>query len=154
MLSIGKLWTVDLFDLGRHGRIEHDASLVHGDTPEGKRYAPTRIHRELVEALVGDVPHGVADKVDFARMRVRREKASPKLSALHAEIARGEAALLLGVLSTAGGAGIPLEWLLSLLGDERIPDGWRPDHTQGLVRTVMMSREIKSIMEDLRRGPA
>ncbi|KAF9009259.1 Cloroperoxidase [Hymenopellis radicata] len=156
MWSVGRFWTTDLFALGRHGRIEHHASLVHGDTPrreEIRAYKdPSRARRCACGGCSqwrreGSGQGGFCAHADTAGEDVAA------VGALHEEIARGEAALLLGVLSSTAG-GIPLSLLLSLLKEERLPDDWHPDHTQGVLRTVMASQEIKSIMEDMRRTQA
>lgn len=81
MFSTGHLWRADLFALGRHNRIEHDASLVHDDTPKGTKYAPTRINPQLLQSLIDDVSLRVEESPDevlvnandLARARVRRE---------------------------------------------------------------------------------
>lgn len=153
MLSTGHLWRADLFELGRHGRIEHDASLVHADAKDGEEYAPIAIHADLVQDLSKDIrpregsSSELVNVTDMARMRLRRESSSPPLDPIHSEIARGELALMWGIFNTGGC--IPLPALLTLLAEERLPDGWRPNHTQGLVDTVMRSQMIKVAMKDL-----
>ncbi|KAJ6596153.1 hypothetical protein DFH09DRAFT_858156, partial [Mycena vulgaris] len=64
--------------------------------------------------------------------RLRREKLSKPLDAMHAEIARGERAIILGVWqqSIGGRKGAPLPWMRTWLGEERLPEGWRPDHME------------------------
>ncbi|KAK0455674.1 Chloroperoxidase [Desarmillaria tabescens] len=150
-LWISKLFSIDLFDIGRHGRVEHNASLVHADTPEGEIYAPTKIHEDWVEEVnAGKVSR--VDAEDVARMRVRREKTSPVMDALHAEVARGEMALILGIWEQKGEAktGVPLPWLLDWLGNERLPERWTPDHKQTLSDTVARSKGIRLWMEKIR----
>ncbi|KAL1679060.1 hypothetical protein EV122DRAFT_264161 [Schizophyllum commune] len=97
-----------LEEIGKHGAVEHDASLVHEDA-RGRLLAPTRIHPHLVTALADETlaayaedSHESRDGVVWtsyhaARARVRREKESPPLDAVHAEIARGEIAIMLCV---------------------------------------------------------
>ncbi|KAG6898784.1 hypothetical protein C0995_008377, partial [Termitomyces sp. Mi166 len=101
-LLLRRIRNVDLHEFGRHGRIEHDASLVHKDTPKGQEYAPIEIEPDLVDLLLADAKTGkeegegpefgekriLMDATDVARARVRREKECPKLNGLHAEIAR------------------------------------------------------------------
>jgi hypothetical protein len=159
---------ISLYEVGRHGCVEHDASLVHADTPKGEVFAPIKIHRDLVAELIEDVrsttkfiegPNGGArrmlmDAKDVARARVRREKESAPLDGLHAEIARGEMALVLNMFQVRdqGGAGIPTEWMREWIEHERLPTGWKPDpnHKTGLMDTVKQSKAIKQEMDRLR----
>ncbi|KAG6868293.1 hypothetical protein C0993_005369 [Termitomyces sp. T159_Od127] len=155
---------VDLYDVGEHGRIEHDASLVHRDTPAGERYAPIEVEEGLVERLVGDARTGsgsggegraVMDAWDVARARVRREKQSPRLDFMHAEIARGEMAIILGVWETRAGGdvGVPVEWMREWMGRERLPKEWeRPTHVQGLFDVVRRARSIRLAMQSLEKA--
>jgi hypothetical protein len=176
---------LDLHIVGRHGGVEHDASLVHHDTVEGHLYPPRRIEESWVGKVVGDVQppvHGytpldedavmktqpfawrffatpkhddtLVSAADVARMRKRREQEIlPKtLDSVHAEIARGEMAIVLGIwertLSSNGQtkSGVPLPWLLTFLAEERLPeDGtWRPDHVQSLWGVVQRSKAIRT----------
>jgi len=162
----GKL---SLHDLGIHGKIEHDASLVHKDTPKGETFAPIQIQPDLVEALINDVepssdssdpekPAGelkklVVDASDVARARVRRQKDSPKLNILHGEIARGEMGIALGVFEKQVGnkKGIPVDWLRDWIGSEKLPEGWRPDHVQGFLGVVHRAKAVRLAMGDVRK---
>ncbi|KIK50565.1 hypothetical protein GYMLUDRAFT_252885, partial [Collybiopsis luxurians FD-317 M1] len=45
---------IDLHLIGLHNGIEHDASLVHTNTPDGAQYGPEEVQDELVLQLVGD----------------------------------------------------------------------------------------------------
>jgi hypothetical protein len=163
-----RLWNLDLHDIGRHGRIEHDASLVHQDTPEGEKYAPTKIKQGLVDQLLADAKTGdeegegpeagdrrtLMDASDVARARVRREKQSPTLDGVHAEIARGEMAIILGVWETKAGTnfGVPVEWMREWIGHERLPKEWIPTHVQGLLDVVKRAKSIRSAMDAQRKA--
>lgn len=165
-----RIRNVSLHEIGEHGRIEHNASLVHGDTPNGEKYAPVRIHQELVGQLIADVTPSdgggdttgageddrVMDASDVARSRVRREKQSPRLDPVHAEIARGEMAIILGVWDTKSGnkSGIPVQWMRDWIGQERLPSGWVPTHVQSLLDVVRRSKSIRQSMIDQRRAAA
>ncbi|KAH7870350.1 Chloroperoxidase [Lentinula edodes] len=188
--SISPSGVIDLYLIGLHGRVEHDASLVHRNTPDGEKYGPIKIKEEWVPKLVGDIeprvdgyspeysdtdnldvtpdhkrdPSAVSsssesssssstktfinspeylstlvDEADVGRMRARRQHdILPKqLDGLHAEIARGEMSIILGVWnsqyqpkhkgkrnSNGNGEkqGIPLPWLLQWLSEERLPE--------------------------------
>ncbi|KAL0063185.1 hypothetical protein AAF712_009883 [Marasmius tenuissimus] len=161
---------IDLELVGRHGRVEHNASLVHEDCPLGWIYPSIMIRQDWVKKLVGDVlppVQGYEDaahdedevseddwrqfttraylstlvsEADVGRMRARRERESQgSMTAFNREIARGEMAIILGVWERSEvledgrvKKGIPLPYLLTWLGEERLPEGWKPDHVQGL----------------------
>ncbi|TRM68900.1 hypothetical protein BD626DRAFT_472311 [Schizophyllum amplum] len=107
--------TFRLEEIGKHGAVEHDASLVHEDA-RGRHYAPTRIHPDLLDQLEAEAMDGDENKktdgasegalwtpFHAARARVRQEKGSPPLDAVHAEIARGEIAIMFCVWDYMGG---------------------------------------------------
>jgi hypothetical protein len=168
-LSIGgfillkRIRPVSLYEFGKHGAIEHDASLVHGDTPPGEKYAPIEIRQELVQQLIDDVKaegeetkqevKSVMNASDVARARIRREKDSPALDGLHAEVARGEMAIILGVWETKAGnkVGVPVEWLREWLVRERLPSDWKATHVQGLFDVVKRAKAIRTSMDQQRK---
>ncbi|KAJ7581738.1 hypothetical protein C8J56DRAFT_1168424 [Mycena floridula] len=165
LLTCWPFGSVDLTFFDRHQAIEHDASLVHRDTPEGEEYAPRDIVEPWVKELLGDIQPEVAkipedlatipstivlDEKDVARARVRREKLSTPLNGLHAEFARGEMALVLGifgenVVTTDGSAksGAPLSVVLPWIAHERLPEGWVPKRRQTLRDTVRRSKIMR-----------
>lgn len=49
----------------------------------------------------------------------------------------------------SGRNGIPVDILRVWLGEERLPDGWKPSHTQGLLETIRTSRQIYSEMKKI-----
>lgn len=165
-LLLKRFHNLSLFDIGKHNAIEHDASLVHGDTLPGEKYAPIEIQKPLVEELIQDAKTGnedgegpeagdrrtLMDASDVARARVRREKTSPKLDGLHAEIARGEMGIILGVWEIQAGdnIGVPVEWIREWIGHERFPRAWRATHTQGLLDVVKRSKAIRKFMDEQR----
>lgn len=154
---------LDLYTIGKHGAVEHDASLVHLDTPQGQEFAPIKIQPGLVKDLIDDAKTGneeaegeeagdrriLMDASDVARARLRRQKSSPTLDGLHAEIARGEMAIILGVWETKAGSnvGVPVEWMREWMGSERLPSDWKPTHVQGLFDVVKRAKAIRSAME-------
>ncbi|KAG5352826.1 hypothetical protein C0989_000277 [Termitomyces sp. Mn162] len=165
-LLLRRIRNVDLHEIGRHGRIEHDASLVHRDTPKGQKYAPIEIERGLVDMLLVEAKTGdeegegleygdkriLMDATDVARARVRREKQCPQLDNMHAEIARGEMGIILGVWETHAGTnvGVPVEWMREWIGHERLPSEWKPTHVQGLLDVVSRAKAIRTAMEGFR----
>ncbi|TEB24437.1 Cloroperoxidase [Coprinellus micaceus] len=153
---------IDLYEIGKHGVVEHDASIVHRNTPPGETYAPIEIDRELLAEFVKEARAEVEVEVetadgkkeiekqtllttaDVGRARVRREKESP-LDAIHAEIARGEVAIIMAVweTKTEKATGTRIDWLERWLGEERLPDGWRPTKRVGLFDTMKQGKPIK-----------
>jgi hypothetical protein len=139
-----------LDDLARHNRIEHDASLVHDDTPERDEYAPISPDSTLVRQFLNTAKDGhLMTAEDIARARVVRESQSHVLDNLHAEIAKGEMAIVLGLFGEPRSAkhGIPVDTLRVWITEERLPDGWKPTHKQGLLQTIHSSRQISSHMK-------
>ena len=147
---LGQLGSFALNDLARHNHIEHDASLVHDDTPGRDEYAPIAPNSTLVEQFLAQAKDGHFMTIeDVARARVWRESQCPVLNHLHAEIARGEMAIALGLFNQLNSdkMGIPVDMLRVWLSEERLPDGWKPTHTQGLLETIRTSWKIYNDMK-------
>lgn len=160
---VGRFTNVSLIDYAIHGRIEHNASLVHVDTPLGQKYAPIEVHSDLVDLLVHDGQIGhekrgggpgriLMDASDFARARVRREKESPPLDYLHSRLGRGEAGLILGVWKVKDGenVGVPVEVIRTWMQDERLPGGWKPTRVLGLLEVQKGTKAVEVAMEEQR----
>ncbi|KAK7053593.1 Chloroperoxidase [Favolaschia claudopus] len=162
------LTSIDLFELGLHNGVEHDASVVHKDCPPGDKDAPTDIQPDLVNEFASEIVNAASASAgrklaeeevvvtghDIVRTRIRREKLSKPLSGMHAEIARGEMAIILGVWNqrVEGKEGVPLPWMRRWLGEERLPDGWRPDHTHTLPQVVKTASAMRAEMKSLRQA--
>jgi hypothetical protein len=149
---LGQLGAFNLHDLARHNRIEHDASLVHDDTPGRDEYAPTAPNVTLINQFLEQVGDDqILSIEELARHRVWRESQCPVLNTLHSEIARGEMAIVFGLFTPPGSKklGIPADMLRTWFTEERLPDGWRPTHTQGLIETAITSRKIGEEMKRL-----
>ncbi|THH17421.1 heme-thiolate peroxidase [Bondarzewia mesenterica] len=139
---------ISLSDFARHNCIEHDASLAYANTRRNSEYAPCRLDEECLQAMLADSTDRVGLTVhDIARARVRRERGRT-LDKMHAEIARGEMALMMGIF---GGEKkeIPLEVVTELWSQGRFPKGWAPTKTQGLLHTSRTSAEIRKSMKDV-----
>ncbi|KAI0066952.1 Cloroperoxidase [Artomyces pyxidatus] len=151
-----QLGPFSLGDLARHNRIEHDASLVHADTAPGREYAPDTPDTGMLEELLDRSHDGKTFNLeDVAAARVAREAAvRTPLDAKHAEIARGEMALVVGIFSESadGKGGVPLDILRRWFWEERLPDDWKHTHTLGLLQTVRMSKQIRDKMQEMRKG--
>ncbi|EPQ59847.1 Cloroperoxidase, partial [Gloeophyllum trabeum ATCC 11539] len=101
-ILLGQFAEVSLQDFCRHGRVEHNASLIHEDTKPGDEYAPNVTQPQYMKALEADSADGEhLTAFDVAKARVRREAESKDMDALHAEVARGEMALVLGIFGGA-----------------------------------------------------
>jgi Peroxidase, family 2 len=162
-----KFRRITLHEIGKHNAVEHNGSLVHHDIPEGQIYAPIEIDHSLVDVLVSDVKPSAVEVEessdptakflmnyeDVARARVRREAECKPIDGLHAEIARGEMAIILGVweVKTKDKVGIPVDYFKRWIGEERLPDGWKPDHTQGLLDVISRSSRIRGAMKQMRK---
>jgi hypothetical protein len=149
---LGQVGAFGLNDLARHNRIEHDASLVHDDTPNRDEYAPLAPNPVLVEQFLEQVGDDqILSIEELARHRVWRESQCPVLNTLHSEVAKGEMAIAFGLFTPPGSdkQGIPADVLRTWFTEERLPDGWRPTHTQGLVETMLTSRKINEEMKKL-----
>lgn len=166
MSRLGK--AIPLYELGRHNRVEHNASLVHHNTPQGEEYAPIQIDNGLVDALFNDI-RPTAKEVDamkakgeerafllgledIARARVRSEKEMGPLGRVQARVARGEIAIAYKVFGvTVGGkTGIPADLLRTWIQDERLPDGWRPTHSTGLFDMLSGDSHILRFVKAIR----
>ena len=146
---LGQFGSFELSDLARHNRIEHDASLVHDDTPDRDEYAPLAPRATLIKQFLEQSKDGQVITVeDVARARVWRESQCPVLTTLHSEIARGEMAIALGLFSPPDSdkPAIPVDMLRVWLTQERLPNGWKPTHTQGLLETIRTSRQLNEAM--------
>ena len=162
-----KFRRISLHDIGKHNAVEHNASLVHHDIAQGQTYAPIVIDHSLVDVLISDVKPSLAEiekspdptakflmnYEDVARARVRREAECNSIDGLHSEIARGEMAIILGVweVKTKDKVGIPVDYLKRWIAEERLPDGWKPDHTQGLLDVVKRSSQIRNAMDQMKK---
>jgi len=157
MALLAQVGPFGLNDLARHNRIEHDASLVHDDTKDRDEYAPISPDATLVEQFVEEVKDGQFVTVeDVARARVWRESQCPALNQYQAEIARGEMAIALGLFSQpepgSDKQGIPVGMLRKWFLEERLPEGWKPNHTQGLFETMRTSRELFDEMKRIKNS--
>lgn len=155
---LGQLRKMSLWDLSRHNCIEHDASLFHVDAHNEDEYAPTAVSNSLMKSALhqgGRYHPGRMTLEDVANIRVKREAALDKpLRWWQAEIARGEMAIAIGVLGGKDAAknGLDLEVLRLWVTQERLPDDWKPSHTQGLRKTASMSKVIRDRMQAMTKG--
>jgi hypothetical protein len=126
--------TIDLWDLNKHGIIEHDASLTRKDYIEGDN---SHVQPALVDALIADTDNtGYVTVRSLAKTRARREEeskkaGSPALAGKAATLAIGETGLLLQALGHLEGKGTkpngwaaPVDAVRTWVGEERLPKGY------------------------------
>lgn len=162
VILCGNWWSLDLHQLAKHGLIEHNGSLVHEDTPPHDAFAPTTVDPALMAQLLAVTPAPGLSMHDFAKARTLRDSSIPTpLDRIHAEIARGEAALTIqtfgshyvnarGNIDDVEGS-VSKAFLEQWFAQERLPDGWhKPENAIGLVGTASRSREIAQMIQQLR----
>lgn len=148
---------MSLADLARHNLIEHDASLFHVDAHNEDEYAACPANKSLIKVALergGRYQPGRMTLEDVANIRVKREAECRPLDGVHAEIARGEMAVALGILGGENAAtdGLDMDILRLWVQQERLPDGWKPSHTHGLFKTYKMTAVIRERMNAMRAG--
>jgi hypothetical protein len=123
-----------LADLGEHGFIEHDASLVHDDAAVGND--PSAVNETLVEELISLANEDqVITKEAVAQHRHNRELHSQRtnpsfdFSAYRQLVTYAEASAFLLGLGDYDTASIPVDRARSFLVKERIPDGFKKSAT-------------------------
>ncbi|TFK47167.1 heme-thiolate peroxidase [Heliocybe sulcata] len=151
--------SVNLADLALHNRLEHDASLVHANTPEGAARAPTRVDPALMHSFLHACPVGRGFRLeDFAKVRVVREAKLPPgkaLDAFHAEVSRGESALSWLLMKDDDRNEVPLERIRQWFGEERLPEDWKkPSQPLGLITTRETAVEVKKLIASIRHSGA
>lgn len=155
---LGQLRKMSLRDLARHNCIEHDASLFHLDAHNEDEYAPSAVNKSLMRSALhqgGRYHSGQMTLEDVANIRVKREAALPMpLRWWQAEIARGEMVVAIGALGGIEGhkKGVDLEVLRLWVAQERLPNDWKPDHTQGMFKTASVAKVIRDRMEAMATG--
>jgi hypothetical protein len=120
------LQLLNLDGLAKHGRIEHDGSLSHRDTPPGGTLAPTTVDQvQIMEVLSYSSDGRYLTIDDFARARADTEGNLTKpLDTLHAATGQGEIALTL--LTMGDGQKVTKERLQAWWGNEQLPVDWAP----------------------------
>ncbi|KAI0702848.1 Cloroperoxidase [Cytidiella melzeri] len=148
-------WKIDLHDLARHNRIEHNCSLTHADAASGAVFAPNHTSFTLLCRLLRGTKTDTLAIGDFVDARIRRAKEDEHrapLDWMHREIAHGETALTMLVLGERQMAGdslnstivVPRTFVKQWFGSDRLPDGWKkPEKEVGLWETVGLSATVK-----------
>ncbi|KAL0573751.1 hypothetical protein V5O48_008194, partial [Marasmius crinis-equi] len=145
---------------------EEDSSTLAPSSGEPSRASSNRSSITIAPPGIGsgwqkftsaEHRHTLVSAADVGRMRARRQQeiAPKKVDSFHAEIARGEMAIILGVWEETDAAekkGIPLPYLLTWLTKERLPEEWEPNHVQGLLDVARRSREIRKVTEAIEKA--
>ena len=158
---------VDLHDLAKHNALEHDASLVHANTPSGDVYAPTAVDQNLLRQLLATSDTDSLTLDDLCRAQVARVAASPPLASDQAFVSKGELCLIHQVFgvapgtkaaegsgSSSGGGDsglvVPKAFLEQWLGQEMLPTEWQgPLRGVGVLDIVSGSRSISALEQTL-----
>ncbi|CAE6432406.1 unnamed protein product [Rhizoctonia solani] len=149
VLLCGSRGKIDLAQLAKHNRIEHDASLAHEDLADGdnKNVCP-----RLVDQLIGRSTDGHSLSFhDFAKARALREKQVARpLDTIHAKFALGES--VLSVMVMGDGQHVDCKAIKEWFGDERLPSGWAPQRSVGLWGLLgevkMLGRLVAGLKQD------
>ncbi|KAF9529147.1 heme-thiolate peroxidase [Crepidotus variabilis] len=144
--------TFDLHDVALHGDFEHDASLVHDDVATGKQYAPVTVNQTKVVIFKSFSANGkVFTAHDIAAARVSIESDYSSLSDNAVSAGVGEPALVTLAFGSKKDESwvIPVESMLTLLGKERLPNGF-VTHDFGLEDLGGLTAEITNDMQAIR----
>ncbi|KIK61200.1 hypothetical protein GYMLUDRAFT_199983 [Collybiopsis luxurians FD-317 M1] len=140
--------------LAAHDVIEHDASLVHDNTPLGAAFAPINVNWTLVDDLTAAYPDGLGI-THLAEARVKRElmlgdERRPQLDFVHGEIAHGEAAMTWLLMKDAKDV-VRTETIRHWFGRETFPDSYViPDEEVTLWKARGISTKIGDTMIKLK----
>jgi hypothetical protein len=121
---------LDLDALSKHNVIEHDASLTRedlGDNGDNWTVQPYLVAQLKSLSPDGTSPLGWNEIAKARNLRVKQEKASDPSYSLSLDltaVALGQGVFVLRILGT--GDAIPLEYIDSWFGLEKIPDGFTP----------------------------
>jgi hypothetical protein len=145
----GRYLKIDLHDLARHNRIEHDGSLTHADTIPGGLYAPVHVDKDLLQHLL-DVSKNrdFLSIDDFVAVRAARDATlSRPLSGVHNAISRGEIAMTVQLFGDPDGH-VPKRFIEEWFGDQRLPCGWfKPTTAVGFLRTTRIVQWVGKEVE-------
>ncbi|KAF7332927.1 hypothetical protein MVEN_02398600 [Mycena venus] len=136
-LLIKRIGRISLFDLGLHNATppsRSSRSSSRSSPPTSSKAASANAGRQLTEAEVVVTGHDICTP----RSRGERWRSSS------------------GVWNQTvdGKEGIPLPWMRDWLADERLPEGWQPDHVHTLRAVVKCASAMRAEMKKIREGEA
>jgi len=162
LLRRPSLQPFDLHGASRHNFIEHNASMIHDDADPGEEFAPSAVDSQLLNEFLGmahpsasryseSKPNGgdVITVHDIAARRVEREAVSLPVDALHAELARGEFAMVVRIFGKGKDNELDRAEMKVFLKENRIPDGWSPSHTMHLWEAIATSASLRHAMREI-----
>ncbi|KAF8520063.1 Chloroperoxidase [Gautieria morchelliformis] len=161
LLRRSVLTPLDLHDINQHNGIEHNASVAHDDDVDGSKFAPTQVNPALLHKFIRKAYSGPSLRSsedtsaitveDIAHTRVAREaqSAAPP-DAIHAEIARGEFAMVLNIFGRGPAKQLNPKDVEVWLKDNRFPPHWTPTHQEHLWDTVNESKKMRELMQAYR----
>jgi hypothetical protein len=161
----GNLWAVSLRDLGKHGRVEHDASITRYDFNTGEDYrnpSPSRISSFLSSCQRS----AWVTLQDYALRRCEIESMMQPPTTLWQRLIQfwwtpflgyGEVALTMRIFGgdqkqdAKDGMMIRRDWLEEWFTYERLPQDWnRPAEPFGINKTIDVGKDLKARMAELR----
>jgi len=129
---------LDLAGLQKHDVIEHDGSLVHRDLNETGGTEPTFPDSELIDAIIKSSDGHVVtleNLIQYKQIRESRVNINSLAdypNGLLAHFSRGEPVLIVSVMGESN-TGISVERARTWLGEERLPEGFVPRQTTGML---------------------
>jgi Peroxidase, family 2 len=158
LLRRSALAPLDLHEIDKHNGIEHNASVTHDDDVNGSKFAPTQVNPGLLHKFIRKAYSGPSlcssedsstiTVADIAHTRVAREaeSAAPP-DAIHAEIARGEFAMVLNIFGEGPAKQLNAKDAEVWLKENRFPAHWTPTHQEHLWDTVAESKKMRELMQ-------
>ncbi|KAJ3413824.1 hypothetical protein HDV05_007424 [Chytridiales sp. JEL 0842] len=125
--------TVDLEDLLKHNRIEHDASLSRSDFPASQRSANLTLVADMVSRAADCKTFTLENAVRYRLDRIAESQAlnpNQVFGPTQAFLAWGESALPMLALGGRNVESVPVRQLLEFFVLEKLPIGWsKPNET-------------------------
>jgi hypothetical protein len=123
---------------------------AHLDINEGNQGVASA---KLVEAMVADTDGVAATEDDFIKMKARRERETNAkyISGVQQNISRGEIALAMSVMVDHATGRMPVGWMRTWFGEERLPADFKPPPPQsvGLFEIHKKALAINKKVDDL-----
>jgi Peroxidase, family 2 len=121
---------------------------AHRDINEGNQNI---VDPQLVEAMIGDTDGVGATEDDFVKTKVRREQQNhvKYISGVQQNISRGEIALVMSIMVDHATGRMPVEWIRTWFGEERLPANFKPPQTVGLLEVHQRVQAINKKIDGL-----
>jgi len=107
--------------------------------------------------MVADTDGVAATEDDFIKMKIRRERENNVKypSGVLENISRGEIPLIMGIMVDHATGRMPVEWIRSWFGEERLPADFKPPppQTVGFLETHKKAQAINKKIGDLTMEP-